>query len=279
MIKERLSGLGMPLIHSGTDYIPEPEVIYQMKQNCRKWTYLASFYLSSLFHVITNCEEGKLLEGNSFGDILGLPGKINVYFWWNIILYKLAFHTSAFISKFSARTFLQTSFYCPPPPPRSKISSYGLAVKYRPGSLANAYRLIRNFVCCFTTWQSLVLQVAENNGFFTIYLFHNPVLMVGLIVHLVQNGASLAIFFAGSKSYLSFLADMFCCIFLQHTAVISSSSSILASLCRKRNMPPCIPSACTPVSYNFILWLLNFKRWLGSVWDETQRKERRKGEY
>ena len=28
-----LSGLGMLLIHHGTDYIPEPGVIYQMKQN------------------------------------------------------------------------------------------------------------------------------------------------------------------------------------------------------------------------------------------------------
>ena len=86
MIKERLSGLEMPLIHGGTDYILEPEVIYQIKQNCRKCTNLASFYLSSLskylycrFHVVINCEEGKLLEGNPFGDILGLPGKINVY--------------------------------------------------------------------------------------------------------------------------------------------------------------------------------------------------------
>ena len=33
MIKERLSGLGMPLIHSGTDYMPKPEVIYQIKHD------------------------------------------------------------------------------------------------------------------------------------------------------------------------------------------------------------------------------------------------------
>ena len=32
MNEERLSGLGMLLIHRGMDYIPEPEVIYQMKQ-------------------------------------------------------------------------------------------------------------------------------------------------------------------------------------------------------------------------------------------------------
>ena len=121
MIKERLSGLRVPLIYSGTDYIPEPEVIHQIKQDCRKWTNLASFYLSSLsmylycrFHVIINFEERKLLVANPFGDILDLPGKINVYLWWNIIQYRLAFHTSAFISKFSAKTFLQTSFYCLP---------------------------------------------------------------------------------------------------------------------------------------------------------------------
>ena len=36
MNEERLSGLGMLLIHDGTDYIPEPGVIYQMKQNWRK---------------------------------------------------------------------------------------------------------------------------------------------------------------------------------------------------------------------------------------------------
>ena len=36
MNEERLSGLGMFLIHDGTDYIPEPGVIYQMKQNWRK---------------------------------------------------------------------------------------------------------------------------------------------------------------------------------------------------------------------------------------------------
>ena len=29
MNEERLSGLGKLLIHGGTDYIPEPEVIYQ----------------------------------------------------------------------------------------------------------------------------------------------------------------------------------------------------------------------------------------------------------
>ena len=33
---------------SGTDYIPEPEVVYQMKQNWRKWTSLVSFRLGSL---------------------------------------------------------------------------------------------------------------------------------------------------------------------------------------------------------------------------------------
>ena len=33
MNEERLSGLGMLFIHRGTDYIPEPEVIYHMKQN------------------------------------------------------------------------------------------------------------------------------------------------------------------------------------------------------------------------------------------------------
>ena len=32
MNEERLSSLGMLLIHHGTDYIPEPEVIYHMKQ-------------------------------------------------------------------------------------------------------------------------------------------------------------------------------------------------------------------------------------------------------
>lgn len=36
MNEERLSGLGMLLIHRGTDYIPEPEVIYHKKQNWRK---------------------------------------------------------------------------------------------------------------------------------------------------------------------------------------------------------------------------------------------------
>ena len=34
--EERLSGLGMLLIHHGTDYILERWVIYQMKQNWRK---------------------------------------------------------------------------------------------------------------------------------------------------------------------------------------------------------------------------------------------------
>jgi len=43
MSEERLSDRGMLLIHCGTDYKPEPEVIYQMKQNWRKWTNLASF--------------------------------------------------------------------------------------------------------------------------------------------------------------------------------------------------------------------------------------------
>ena len=33
MNEERLSGLGILSIHRGTDYIQEPEVIYQMKQN------------------------------------------------------------------------------------------------------------------------------------------------------------------------------------------------------------------------------------------------------
>ena len=36
MNEERLSGLGKLLIHGGKDYIPEPEVIYQMKQKWRK---------------------------------------------------------------------------------------------------------------------------------------------------------------------------------------------------------------------------------------------------
>ena len=36
MNEERLSDLGKLLIHDGTDYIPEPEVIYQMKQKWRK---------------------------------------------------------------------------------------------------------------------------------------------------------------------------------------------------------------------------------------------------
>ena len=36
MNEERLSGLGKLLIHGGTDYIPEAEVIYQMKQKWRK---------------------------------------------------------------------------------------------------------------------------------------------------------------------------------------------------------------------------------------------------
>ena len=36
MNEKRLSGLGMLLIHRGTDYIPEPEVIYQVKQSWRK---------------------------------------------------------------------------------------------------------------------------------------------------------------------------------------------------------------------------------------------------
>ena len=31
------------ITHRGTDYIPEPEVIYQMKQKWGKWTSLASF--------------------------------------------------------------------------------------------------------------------------------------------------------------------------------------------------------------------------------------------
>ena len=31
--RERSSGLGILLIHGGMIYIPEPEVIYQMKQN------------------------------------------------------------------------------------------------------------------------------------------------------------------------------------------------------------------------------------------------------
>ena len=35
MNEKRLSGLGMLLIHRGTDYIPEPHVIYHMKQNWR----------------------------------------------------------------------------------------------------------------------------------------------------------------------------------------------------------------------------------------------------
>lgn len=137
--------------------------------------------------------------------------------------------------------------------------------------LSSAYRLIRNSFCCFTTWQSLVLQVEGNNGFSTIYLFHIPVLMVGVIVHLVKNGASLAIFFAGSKSSLNFLADMLCCILSQQAAFVISSSSFLAPLWGKRNMPPCIQSECTPMSYNFILWLLNFKK-VTEVWGETNRE-------
>jgi len=36
MNEELLSGLGMLLVHRGTNYIPEPEVIYHMKQNWRK---------------------------------------------------------------------------------------------------------------------------------------------------------------------------------------------------------------------------------------------------
>ena len=40
MNEERLSGLGVLLIHGGTDYIPEPEVINQMQQKWRKWTSL-----------------------------------------------------------------------------------------------------------------------------------------------------------------------------------------------------------------------------------------------
>ena len=44
MNEERLSGLGKLLIHGGTDCgIPEPEVIYQMKQKWWKSTSLASF--------------------------------------------------------------------------------------------------------------------------------------------------------------------------------------------------------------------------------------------
>ena len=43
MNEERWSGLGKLLIHGGMDYIPEREVIYQMKQKWRKWTSLASF--------------------------------------------------------------------------------------------------------------------------------------------------------------------------------------------------------------------------------------------
>ena len=43
MNEERLSGLGMLLIHGVTDYISEPEVIYQMKQKWREWTNLAWF--------------------------------------------------------------------------------------------------------------------------------------------------------------------------------------------------------------------------------------------
>ena len=33
MKEERLGGLGMLLIHRGKDYISEPEIIYQIKQN------------------------------------------------------------------------------------------------------------------------------------------------------------------------------------------------------------------------------------------------------
>ena len=36
MNEERLSGLGMLLIHRGTNYIPDPNVIYGLKQNWRK---------------------------------------------------------------------------------------------------------------------------------------------------------------------------------------------------------------------------------------------------
>ena len=43
MNEERLRGLAMLHIHRGTDYIPEPEVIYQMKQKWWKWTSLALF--------------------------------------------------------------------------------------------------------------------------------------------------------------------------------------------------------------------------------------------
>ena len=39
MTEERWSGLGKLLIHGGTDYIPEPRVIYQMKQ---KWPHIGS---------------------------------------------------------------------------------------------------------------------------------------------------------------------------------------------------------------------------------------------
>ena len=64
------------------------------------------------FYVTINFKVGKPLVG----DILDLPGKINVYISWNIILYKEVFHTLGFISKFSERASLQTSLYNAPTP-------------------------------------------------------------------------------------------------------------------------------------------------------------------
>ena len=57
--------------------------------------------------------------GNPIGEMLDLPGKINVYFW-------LAFHPSAFISKFSEKAFLQTSIIAPLPPPSQKFLATAL---------------------------------------------------------------------------------------------------------------------------------------------------------
>ena len=56
MIEERLSSLGMLLIHRGTDYIPETHVIYHMKQNnwrisdgTLRFVWVRSFKVYTLF--------------------------------------------------------------------------------------------------------------------------------------------------------------------------------------------------------------------------------------